>query len=106
MIKQSKLVYVIGSIVIGIITIIAVVAGLMLSGVIDASSHKLVFISKSEEIVYTGQALVCNEYEIESARIEKRPNRRFRQNFRFTDNFHDTDNSRKRRILDQCDDFV
>ena len=70
MIKQSKLVYVIGSIVIGIITIIAVVAGLMLSGVIDASSHKLVFISKSEEIVYTGQALVCNEYEIESGELK------------------------------------
>ena len=70
MIKQSKLVYVIGSIVIGIITIIAVVAGLMLSGVIDASSHKLVFISKSEETVYTGQALVCNEYEIESGELK------------------------------------
>ena len=58
MVKQSKSVYVVGSIVIGIITIIAVLAGLMLSGIIDASSKKLVFTSVSDEIIYNGELIL------------------------------------------------
>lgn len=70
MIKQSKWVYIFGSIVIGIITIIAVVAGLMLSGVIDAGSYKLVFTSESKEIVYDGSELTCNEWTLESGELK------------------------------------
>ena len=71
MIKQSKSVYIIGSIVIGIITIIAILAGLMLSGIIDASSKKLVYKSMSEEKVYDGETLICDEYALEEGQLKE-----------------------------------
>jgi hypothetical protein len=70
-IKQSKSVYIIGSIVIGIITIIAILAGLMLSGIIDASSKKLVYKSMSEEKIYDGETLICDEYALEEGQLKE-----------------------------------
>ena len=61
MIKRSKLVYIIGSIVIGIISVVFVFAGLVFSGVIDNSSRKLVLKSADADMIYNGTALV-NEY--------------------------------------------
>lgn len=64
MIKRSKLVYILGSAIIGIVSIIFIFAGLILSGVIDASSSKLVLVSASKQVVYDGRVLTCNEWEI------------------------------------------
>ena len=71
MIKRSKLVYVIGSAIIGIVSTICIIVGLALSGVIDASSKKLVFASASKEIIYDGQDLTCNEWEITSGVLKE-----------------------------------
>ena len=64
MTKRSKLVYIIGSVIIGIIAVVSIFAGLVLSGVIDASSRKLVFASASKEAMYSGDALVCEEWTL------------------------------------------
>ncbi|MBQ9714120.1 MAG: hypothetical protein IJV83_02230 [Clostridia bacterium] len=59
MIKRSKLVYVLGSVVIGIISVMFIIAGLIFSGVLDSSSKKLVFTSTSMEKVYNGNELTA-----------------------------------------------
>ena len=58
MIKRSKLVYILGSIIIGIVAVVFVFAGLVLSGVIDAGSRAIVFVSESKTKVYDGEKLV------------------------------------------------
>ena len=69
--KQSKSVYIIGSIVIGIISIIAILAGLMLSGIIDASSKKLIYRSMSCETIYNGEPLTYEVCVLEEGQLKK-----------------------------------
>ncbi len=71
MVKRSKLVYIIGSVIIGIIAVVSIFAGLVLSGVIDASSRKLVFSSASKEAMYSGEALVCEEWTLVDGDLKK-----------------------------------
>lgn len=71
MIKRSKLVYVIGSAIIGIVSTICIIVGLALSGVIDASSKKLVFATASKEIIYDGKDLTCDEWELTSGVLKE-----------------------------------
>lgn len=71
MIKRSKLVYVLGSAIIGIVSIIFIFAGLILSGVIDASSSKIVAVSSSKQVIYDGQILTCNEWEITDGKLKE-----------------------------------
>ena len=71
MIKQSRAVYIIGSIIIGIVSILGILAGLIFGGVLDAKSTKLVFTTASLEKVYDGTALVSNEWELTSGELKK-----------------------------------
>lgn len=71
MIKRSKLVYILGSAIIGIVSIIFIFAGLILSGVIDASSSKLVAVSSSKQVIYDGRILTCNEWEITDGKLKE-----------------------------------
>ena len=70
MIKRSNLIYIIGSVIIGIITIVSVFAGLIFSGTIDARSVSLVFTSVSQEKVYDGTALVGEEWHLASGELK------------------------------------
>lgn len=71
MIKRSKSVYIIGSIIIGIISVVFIFAGLILTGVIDSSSRKLVFRSGSRSVVYDGQVLTCDEWTFASGELKE-----------------------------------
>lgn len=70
MIKRSKFVYVIGSVIIGIMAIVSVFAGLVFSGAIDARSVALVFTSTSQEKVYDGTALTSAEWSLVSGELK------------------------------------
>ncbi|MBQ3505525.1 MAG: transglutaminase domain-containing protein [Clostridia bacterium] len=70
MIKRSKLVYILGSIIIGIVAVISVFAGLTLSGVIDAGSRVIVFVSESKTKVYDGEKLVHEEWSIAEGELK------------------------------------
>lgn len=70
MIKQSKAVYIIGSIIIGIVTILGILAGLIFGGVLDARSTKLVFTTKTVEKVYDATALESNEWALASGELK------------------------------------
>jgi len=69
-VKHSKLVYIIGSIIIGIVAILAIFGGLILSGVIDGTTHKVVFSSGSLEKTYDGEALRCGDFTLESGELK------------------------------------
>lgn len=71
MIKRSKLVYVLGSAIIGIVSIIFIFAGLILSGVIDASSSKIIVVSSSRQAIYDGQILTCDEWKITEGSLKE-----------------------------------
>ncbi len=70
MIKQSKFVYIIGSIIIGIVSVLGVVGGLILGGVIDGSTHKLTFVSGSLEKTYDGGVLTCQEFVLQEGELK------------------------------------
>lgn len=71
MIKQSKMVYVLGSIVIGILAVLGIIAGLIFGGVFDASPRTLVFTSGSLETTYDGKTLTCDEWALESGELKE-----------------------------------
>ena len=71
MVKRSKIVYILGSIIIGIISIVLVLTGLIMSGVIDTRSYKLVFSSASKSAVYNGEVLVCEEWELVEGELKE-----------------------------------
>ena len=68
---RRRLIYVIGSAVIGVITLISVFLVLIATGVIDAGQRKLIYRSVDADIVYDGNALVCNEYSIMHGKLKK-----------------------------------
>lgn len=71
MIKQSKAIYIIGSIIIGVVSVVLIFAGLFLSGVIDARSVKLVYTTGSKSAVYDGTEISCDEWELISGTLKK-----------------------------------
>ena len=71
MVKHSKIVYIIGSIIIGIITILGILGGLILGGVIDGTTKKVVFVSGSMEKTYDGTPLTCDEFVLQSGELKK-----------------------------------
>ncbi|MBQ8230265.1 MAG: transglutaminase domain-containing protein [Clostridia bacterium] len=71
MVKRSKFVYIIGSVIIGIISIIFIFAGLALSGVIDAGTTKLILKSASADKIYDGQVLTCEDWSIVDGALKK-----------------------------------
>lgn len=67
---KTKFIYTIGSIIIGCITIIGVIFGLIAGGVISTQQSKIVIVSASAEKVYDGTDFVCNEWTIESGELK------------------------------------
>ena len=61
---KTKWIYIIGSIIIGLVTVIGVFIALIASGVISTERYKLVLISASAQKEYDGTALVCEEWEL------------------------------------------
>lgn len=69
MAKRSKSVYIFGSMLIGIVTVLAVLLILVGTGVIDTSSRELVFTSSSSVAVYDGTALTDDGWELTSGEL-------------------------------------
>ncbi len=69
--KRSKLVYVLGSISIGIITLLSVIVTLLLTGVIGVSKNQLIFVSESAEFVYDGEAHNHEKWSMVSGELKK-----------------------------------
>jgi len=67
---RRRFIYIIGSAIIGVITLISVFLVLIASGVIDAEQRKIVFRSVDADIVYNGEALVCKEYSIMNGKLK------------------------------------
>ena len=61
---KTKWIYIIGSIIIGLVTVIGVFFALMATGVISTERYKLVLVSASAQKEYDGTALVCEEWEL------------------------------------------
>lgn len=68
---RSKLVYFVSSAIIGIIVVICILVGLMVGGVFDVGSRKLVFSSGSKEITYNGEVLTCDEWAFVDGKLEE-----------------------------------
>ena len=67
----KKLIIIIGSALIGIITILAVIFSMIAMGAIQIEQTTLVFSSASAEIVYSGDTLTANEWEITSGELKE-----------------------------------
>ncbi len=67
---KTKLIYIIGSLVIGIVGTLGVYFGLLAGGVIEVKQTKIVFSSESKEKVYDGTALVCEEWSITKGKLK------------------------------------
>lgn len=71
MIKRSKWVYIVGSVIIGIVSVLFIFSGLIFSGVIDASSRKLVFSSAGTYKTYDGEVLQADKWELSSGKLKE-----------------------------------
>lgn len=71
MTKNGKIIYVIGSVAIGIIALLCVLFSLIAAGVIDADQRTVVFASGSATEAYSGRALTCNEWSIKDGALKK-----------------------------------
>lgn len=69
MLKRRKIVYILGSAIIGIASILLIYFTLMTTGVIQTRRNTLVICSNSTEQVYTGNYVTCEEYEILSGEL-------------------------------------
>ena len=61
---KTKWIYIIGSIIIGFVSIIGVFFGLVATGVISTTREKIVIATSSAEKVYDGTDLTCQEWSI------------------------------------------
>ncbi len=68
---RSKLVYFVGSAVIGIIVVICILVGLIVGGVLDVGVNKLVFASASKSSMYNGEVLTCAEWTLVDGKLEE-----------------------------------
>ena len=68
---RRRLIYVIGSAIIGIITLLAIFLALIATGVIDAGQRKLIYRSADAVEVYNGSPLVCNEYSVLHGKLKE-----------------------------------
>lgn len=71
MAMQKKSVYILGSMLIGVVTVLAVLLILVGTGVIDTSSRDVVFTSATVEAVYDGTELKSAEWELTSGNLKK-----------------------------------
>ena len=68
---KTKWIYIIGSIIIGFISVIGVFFGLAATGVISTEQAKIVIASSSAEKVYDGSALVSTEWSIVDGELKQ-----------------------------------
>lgn len=61
----------IGSAVLGIVMLLAIYMGLIVTGVIDTRSSELVVVAGSAYKEFDGEELVCHEYTIKSGKLQK-----------------------------------
>lgn len=71
MAKQKKSVYIFGSMLIGIVAVLAVLLILAGTGVIDTKSRDLVFTASTAEAVYDGSDLTSAEWELTAGELKK-----------------------------------
>ena len=55
MLKRSKLIYIVGSVAIGVVCVLVVLFGLIAGGAVSGGGAKLIFASESAEKVYDGK---------------------------------------------------
>ena len=67
----KKMIYIIGSAIIGIVSMLVVMLSLIGTGAIDATQTKLVYKSASAEGVYDGSALVKNQWELVDGQLKE-----------------------------------
>ena len=71
MTRKQKIIYIVGSAVIGIAAVLIILFGLMLGGVIGAGSNKLVISSASHEFVYDGEEHTDDNWQLLSGKLSK-----------------------------------
>ncbi|MDE5942808.1 MAG: transglutaminase-like domain-containing protein [Clostridia bacterium] len=71
MTKKSKIIYIVGSVVIGVAAMLIILCGLMLGGVLDFSNNKLVVSSASAEFVYNGERQTDTSWQLVSGKLSK-----------------------------------
>ena len=65
-----KLIIIIGSALIGLITMLAVIFTMIATGAIEVEQKTLVFSSASAEVIYSGDTLKSDEWEIISGELK------------------------------------
>ena len=68
---KTKLIYIIGSIIIGLVSVIGVFFILIAAGIISTERDKLVLVSASAQKEYDGTALVCQEWAIAEGQLKE-----------------------------------
>lgn len=68
--KRSKFIYIIGSVILGVIALLTVFFILTASGVIDVTQKKLVISSSSAEFVYDGKTHSSGSWQLEDGRLK------------------------------------
>ena len=71
MTRKAKIIYIVGSVIIGVVSLLAVLLSLIASGAVDTRQTKLVYASVSGEFVYDGQAHGAEEWELVSGELRK-----------------------------------
>ena len=61
---KTKIIYIAGSVVIGILSVLTVIFGLIGAGVIDGRQKKIVFSSATKSLIYNGTEQSAEEWEI------------------------------------------
>ncbi len=61
--------YILGSIVLGVLVVLGVTVGLVVGGVVGTGVNKLVIASASADMLYSGEALTCSDWEIKEGEL-------------------------------------
>lgn len=69
MTKKSKIIYIVGSVVIGVAAALIILLGLMLGGALDGGGNVLVISSASREFVYNGESREDGGWQLVSGRL-------------------------------------
>lgn len=68
MVKRSKIIYIVGSLLIGVVSLLAVLFALIAGGGVGGVQTKLVFESESAERIYDGTPLHMRQMETDERR--------------------------------------
>jgi hypothetical protein len=68
---KTKWLYIIGSVIIGLISVLGVYLTLMATGVLSLQQRKIIVASASAEKEYDGTPLVCTEFVVHSAQLRE-----------------------------------